>query len=103
MLHRTKLHQIIQRLGHAIFHISWIKKDGTERKANVRCRVIKGIKGNGRSINQATNANISVYLMGNETGYRTVNLDTVRSLKCYGHGTTITPEPLITHPDGKKV
>ena len=93
MLHRTKLHQIIQRLGHAIFHITWTKKNGEERKANVRCRVIKGIKGKGRRINQATNANISVYLMGNETGYRTVNLETVSSLKCYGIKTAITPEP----------
>ncbi len=94
MLHRTKLHQIIQRLGHAIFHITWIKKDGTERKANVRCKVIKGINGKGKRINRANNANISIYLMGNETGYRTLNLNTVRSLKCYGYNATITPDPI---------
>ena len=66
MLHRTKLHQILKRLGHAIFHVSWIKKDGSERTANARCKVRKGIKGTGRRVNQTHNANISIYLMGNE-------------------------------------
>ncbi len=32
--------------------------------------------------------------MGNETGYRTLNLDTVKSIKCYGIKANVTPEPI---------
>ena len=99
MLHRTKLQTILQRLGNAIFHIKWIKKDGSERSANARLRVRKGIKGTGRRINQPHNANVSIYLMGNESGYRTLNLDTVRSLSCYGIKAKITPDPIENNVD----
>jgi hypothetical protein len=99
MLHRTKLHQILKRLGNAIFHITWIKKDGSERTANARCKVHKGIKGTGRRINQPHNANISIYLMGNEKGYRTLNLDTVRTITCYGIEAKVTPDPIENNVD----
>lgn len=99
MLHRTKLQTILQRLGNAIFHITWIKKDGSERSANARCRVHSGIKGTGRSINQSHNANISIFLMGNERGYRTLNLDTVRTITCYGIEAKVTPDPIQNSVD----
>ncbi len=37
--------------------------------------------------------------MGNESGYRTLNLDTVRSLSCYGIEAKITPDPIENNVD----
>jgi hypothetical protein len=84
MPHREQLRTIIARLGNKIFHVRWTKKDGSERSANVRAQVIKGHTGTGRRVNQPDNNYLSIYLMGNETGYRTLNLDTVKDITCYG-------------------
>jgi hypothetical protein len=84
MLKRNNLRTIIAALQNQIFHVSWYKRDGTLRTANARARVLKGIKGTGRRVKQDSNNYLSIYLMGNETGYRTLNLDTVQNIRCYG-------------------
>lgn len=105
MLHRQKLIPFIESLGHKIFNISWIKKDGSIRNANVRRKVVKYLKGGNSPGNN--HAFIAVYLMpkmtGNtflyESGYRMLNLETIQHITvdytCY----TITPEPVINSID----
>jgi hypothetical protein len=84
MPNRNELRTIIAALRNQIFHVTWFKRDGSLRTANARARVFKGIKGTGRRVKQTNNNYLSVYLMGNETGYRTLNLDTVQQIRCYG-------------------
>lgn len=96
-MHRTKLLQILQQFGTQIFHVCWIKKDGSERCANVRLGVTKHLKG-GKSNANPGNSFIPVYLMwtmdGNtfqaEAGYRNLNLNTIRSI----NGIQVHPEPI---------
>ena len=101
-MHRTKLLQILQQFGTQIFNVCWIKKDGSERCANVRLGVTKHLKG-GKSNANAGNSFIPVYLMwtmdGNtfqaEAGYRMLNLNTIRSI----NGNRVTPDPIFTDID----
>ena len=37
--------------------------------------------------------------MGNERGYRTLNLDTVRTITCYGIEAKVTPDPIQNSVD----
>ena len=105
MLHRQKLIPFIESLGHKIFNISWIKKDGSIRNANVRRRVIKYLKGGNSPGNN--HAFIAVYLMpkmtGNtflhESGYRMLNLETIQHITVDSTCYTITPEPVINSID----
>ena len=102
VMHRTKLLQIIQKLRGQIFHVCWIKKDGSERCANVRLGVTKHLRG-GKSSANASNSFIPVFLMwsmdGNsfraESGYRMLNLNTIRSI----NGQIVTPDPIFTDLD----
>ena len=81
-----------------MFSITWTKKDGTIRQANVRRKVTKYLCGGKAPAN--THSFIAVYLMprmtGNtfiyESGYRMVNLETVHNIKANGNTYTITPE-----------
>ena len=103
-MHRTKIHELLRSLGNRIFHISWITKDGNVRTANARRYVKKNLKGTGRRINQPGNSYIPIFLMhnlqgdtawDNTTGWRTLNLDTVLSVKCKGHEYQVKPEPIL--------
>ena len=101
-MHRTKLLQILQQFGTQIFNVCWIKKDGSERCANVRLGVTKHLKG-GKSSANTSNSFIPVYLMwtmdGNtfraEAGYRMLNLNTIRSI----NGNQVSPDPIFTDID----
>jgi len=100
ILNRTKLLDFIKYLEHQIFSISWTKKDGSERHANVRRKVTKYLSGG--KAPASTHSFIAVYLMprmaGNtfiyESGYRLVNLETVHNIKVNGQTFIITPEPI---------
>ena len=101
-MHRTKLLQVIEQMGGQIFHVCWIKKDGSERCANVRLGVTKHLRG-GKSSAHAGNSFIPVFLMwsmdGNtfrgESGYRMLNLNTIRSI----NRQIVTPDPIFTDLD----
>ncbi len=101
-MHRTKLLQILHQSGPHFFIVWWVKKDGSERCANVRLGVTKHLKG-GKSPANTSNSFIPVYLMwtmdGNtfkaEAGYRMLNLNTIRSI----NGKQVTPDPIFTDID----
>ncbi len=101
-MHRTKLLQILKQFGTQIFNVCWVKKDGSERCANVRLGVTSKLKG-GKSSANTSNSFVPVYLMwtmeGNtfraEEGYRMLNLNTIRSI----NGNRVTPDPIFTDID----
>jgi len=88
MLERSRIRHILTLLHDKILHITWCKKDGSLRSANIRCR-----KGNNFqtliSWRKDGNNYISVQLMGNEKGIRTLNLNKIETIKCYGIKATI--------------
>jgi hypothetical protein len=101
MLHRQKIITFIDSLGNRIFNITWIKRDGSIRNANVRRKVIRYLKGGNAPSNG--HAFIAVYLMpkmtGNsflyESGYRMLNLETIKHITVNKQCYDITPEPVI--------
>lgn len=104
---RTKLENLIKNLGGKIFNVCWIKKTGEVRCANVRQAVKSKKKGTGRGIANASNSYLTVYLMWNmqgntfngESGYRVINLDTIKYISVHGHHCKVTPEPIIEFHD----
>jgi len=102
MLHRSKVIQIIKALGNQIFGVTFIKKNGDVRIMNCRARVRKYAKGiNPGGSAKIDNSQFTVYEMTGKRGpenYRSVNLDTITSIKCYGIKAEITPDPII-HAD----
>ena len=98
-MHRTKLLQYIKSLKGTIFNITWIKKNGEIRNANARMQVRTHAKGTGKSNSKRDNAYITIWLMGKERGYRSLNLDTVMQIKANGATHKITPDPITAHVD----
>lgn len=106
MIARSKLTIFLRILRGKIISVTWYKKDGTLRTANVRCGIFKKLKG-GRSPAKTNNSYVTVYLMwrmqGNsfkaESGYRNLNLDTIVSLNFQGVTYQITPQPIINSID----
>jgi len=103
MHNRTKILDLIRSFGSNIFHVCWIKKDGSIRTANVRRYVKKSIKGTGRRVSQPDNSLLPVYLMHNlrgwntwenVTAWRALNLDTILYVKCNGKVHHIDPDPI---------
>lgn len=93
-MHRTKLLEFLRSLQGSIFHITWIKKNGNIRSANARMKVKRHLKGTGQSIAKPDNSYITIWLMGNDGGYRTLNLDTVLQVRGYGQIYNIKPQPI---------
>lgn len=101
MLNRQKLLSFIASLGGKIFNITWIKKDGSIRNANVRRKVTRYLKG-GKGSASKSNSLLHVYLMPkmlghtfhHESGYRSVNLETIKQISIDGHTYNVCPEPI---------
>lgn len=106
MIARSKLALFLRVLRGKIISVTWYKKDGTLRTANVRCGVFKKLKG-GRSPAKTNNSYVTVYLMWRmqgssfkaESGYRNLNLDTIVSLNFQGVTYQITPQPILNSID----
>lgn len=102
MLHRNKLLTLIKSLGGSIFNITWVKKDGTIRNANVRRHVNLFNSGRPSPAHSLGSSYVLVYLVpkmeGNtftyETGWRLVNLETVTQINAKGKQYDISPEPI---------
>jgi len=103
MLHRSKVLQIIKALRNQIFSVTFIKKNGDVRTMSCRSRVGKYATGaNPGGSAKPSNSQITVYEMVGSTGsnnYRSLNLDTITQLKCYGITAEVTPDPIIQHID----
>jgi len=104
---RTKLIQQIYSLKNRIFSVCWIKKNGEIRCANARTGVKQFVKGTGKRKTKSRDNLLTVYLMWNmdgdtfqaESGYRSLNLESVKWLKMGGVHYEVTPEPIVEFHD----
>lgn len=103
MLHRSKVLQIIKLLRNQIFSVTFIKKNGDVRTMSCRARVSKYATGaNPGGSAKPNNSQITVYEMVGSAGsnnYRSVNLDTITQIKCYGITAQVTPDPILVSID----
>ena len=76
-----KREQLKKELKGKFFTVEFTKKDGSLRKMNARLGVTKHLKGGTKGYDDATHNFLTVFDLGKKA-YRTVNLSTVRSLKC---------------------
>lgn len=79
MFEPKELLQELQQLG-GIFNVKFYKADGELRSMNVRFGVHKGVNGKGLRYDPSERNNIIVYSM-NDKGFRTINLDRIRTIK----------------------
>ena len=79
MFEPKELLQELQQLG-GIFNVKFYKADGTTRSMNARFGVRKGVSGKGLRYDPSERNNIIVYSM-NDKGFRTINLDRIRTIK----------------------
>lgn len=102
-MHRSKLDKTLNLLGDAIFGVTFIKKDGTVRKMSCRKRVGKYVKGvNPGGSAKLDNPQITVFQMVGKTGaeqYRSISLDTITSVRCYGIEAKVIPDPITVVAD----
>lgn len=77
------IREMIKELNGRIFHVNFIKKDGSERKMLCRTGVTKHLKGGELSYDPIEKGLLSVFDM--EKGeYRMVNLNTIITIKADG-------------------
>jgi len=68
-------------LGGRFFSVTFVKKDGSERKMVARCGVVKHTNGGSLSYDAYGRNHLPVWDVQNR-GYRMVNCNTIKSLKC---------------------
>ena len=66
-----------------IFHITFVKKDGTIRSFNARLGVRSHLRGGQLTYDPSANGNIIVFSMDN-AGYRTIKVDSILRVKTKG-------------------
>lgn len=67
-----------------IFHITFVKKDGTIRSFNARFGVKSHLNGGKLKYDAAASGNIIVFSM-NDRGYRTINVNNILRVKTKGN------------------
>ena len=79
-MNNNLLKSMIKNTNGKFFTCFFVKKDGTLRKMTARVGVKKGLANNG-FVREEKDSLICVYDM-TAKGYRTINLDTLKSFKC---------------------
>lgn len=79
----SKLEKVLDVMGNKIFTVTFIKKDGTTRVMNARRGVKKGVTGVGLKYNPAEKGLVTVYDM-QKRQFRSVNVDTITTIKSHG-------------------
>ena len=79
-MNREQKKALIDFIGPRIFTVTFIKKDGTERKMNCRLGVTSKQNG-GKNTTEHLGEYLTVYDM-QKLQYRNVNLDTIIDVKC---------------------
>jgi hypothetical protein len=78
-----KKKNLINFVGNGFFSVTFVKKNGEKRTMNCRLGVKKHLKGGQKSYDDANYNYLTVYDL-KKKGYRTVNLDTLISVKANG-------------------
>ena len=73
--------QVRKIVGNKIFSATFTKKDGTERKMLCKLGVKKHLKGGIKKYDTESLNYLTVYSLDSR-GYRTINLNTLKSIKC---------------------
>jgi hypothetical protein len=73
--------QVRKIVGNKIFSATFTKKDGTERKMLCKLGVKKHLKGGVKKYDTESLNYLTVYSLDSR-GYRTINLNTLKSIKC---------------------
>jgi len=73
--------EIKKLVGNKIFSAIFTKKDGTERKMICRLGVKKHLKGGKKSYDAEDLNHLTVFDLGKK-GYRTINMNTLKQIKC---------------------
>ena len=81
---KAQAHRLMSASDGAIFTVTHLKKDGSERVTNGRLGVKKGQNGKGLKYVPAEHKLIPIYDMKIKD-YRMVNLETVKILKIWGN------------------
>jgi hypothetical protein len=68
-------------VGNKIFSAVFTKKDGSTRKMLCKLGVKKHLKGGKKSYDTESLNHLTVYSL-DSSGYRTINLNTLKSIKC---------------------
>lgn len=80
---KTEIQTFKELVGSKIFTVEFYKKDGTLRKMNCRLGVKAHLKGGEKTWNPEDYNSLTVFDMQSQ-GYRTINLNTLKSLKLDG-------------------
>ena len=75
------LQEIRDIVKHRIFSATFTKKDGSERKMICKLGVKKHLKGGKKTYDTDAANHLTVYSLDSK-GYRTINLNTLKSIKC---------------------
>ena len=101
MINRNKLANVINALAKLglMYSVTFTKKNGEKRKMTCRGKVGKYVMGTGRpgGNSRPDNSFVTVYEMngiGGRYWYRTINLDTIETIKTCGITATVTPAPM---------
>lgn len=89
---------IKEAVGSRFFSVVFIKKDGSERKMTARLGVKKHLRGGEKSFNDEDFNYLTVFDM-QAKGYRTINVNTLLSIKVNGRTLTITSEGINARKD----
>jgi hypothetical protein len=76
-----KLKELLQKTNGKFFTVIFTKKNGDDRQMNCRLGVTKHLKG---GVNKNSNKNHLVVYDVHSKGYRTVNTETLKSIKLGG-------------------
>lgn len=80
---KNEAKKLIAAQGGRIFYVTFIKKDGTERRMLCRRQVKKGIKGIGMAYKPEDYDLVTVFDMEKQA-YRTINLNTITKICAQG-------------------
>ena len=75
--------EIINNTGGKFFTVTFVKKDGTIRRATARTGVRKGVKGVGMNYN-ATDKGIKILWVCDAENFRAIKLNTILDIKFKG-------------------
>lgn len=80
------MRELINDLNGKIFHVTFVKKDGTLRKMTARTGVKKHLQGGELAYDPIEKGLLSVYDMENKEGdgYRMINLSTITEITMAG-------------------
>jgi hypothetical protein len=83
LINKLKLAALLKDTDGKFVSVEFVKKDGSLRQLTGRFGVTKHLKGGENKTVKASNSYMTIYDTQN-AGYRTINLETIKTVKCGG-------------------